>query len=328
MKIAIDVMGGDLAPIETVKGAIEALEFTSSQIVLIGDKGKIEIELKKYKFEKSRIEIIHTSEVILNEDKPVKAIKSKKDSSMVVGMKMLKDGEIEGFVSAGNTGALLAGGLLKVGRIKGIDRPALCSIYPTSKGACVLTDAGANADCKPRNLFEFAHMASIYADKVFEIENPKVGLVNIGAEEGKGNALVKESYDLLKESELNFIGNLEARNIPNATADVIVCDGFTGNVILKLSEGVAKSFIDMLKKSFLKNIGTKLAALLVKNSLKDMKKMLDYTEYGGAPLLGCNGLIMKAHGSSNSKAFMNALKYTEKCALTNVVSEITKVLEK
>ena len=327
MKIAIDAMGGDHAPKEPIKGAIESLDLIKGNLVLIGNKEKIELELKNYTYDDNRITIIHTTEVVENEDKPVKAIKSKKDSSMVVGMKMLRHGEIDAFVSAGNTGALLAGGLLKVGRIKGIDRPAICSVYPTTKGASVIVDAGANAECKPRNLHEFAHMASIYAEKVFEIDSPKVGLVNIGSEEGKGNSLVQESYDLLKESKLNFIGNLEARNIPLGDADVIVCDGFTGNVILKLSEGVAKSFTMMLKESFLTNFKTKLAALVMKKPLSKMKKVLDYTEYGGAPLLGCEGLIIKAHGSSNSKAFKNAIKYAEKCVVSDVVNEIKKSLE-
>lgn len=328
MKIGLDVHGGDHAPLETVKGAIEALGSTKSTMVLFGNETEIEAELAKYKYDKSRIEIVHTTEKILNEDKPVKAIKSKKDSSMVVGMKQLKDNDIQGLCSAGNTGALLAGGLLKVGRIKGVDRPALCSVYPTPKGVSVLVDAGANADCKARNLYEFAIMGSIYAEKVLGIANPKVGLVNIGAEEGKGNQLMIETYDLLKEADLNFVGNVEARNIPMGDVDVIVADGFTGNVILKLSEGVVKSFSTLLKESFMKNTLTKMSALLLKGSLKDMKKKMDYEEYGGAPLLGCNGLLMKAHGSSKSKALKNAIIYTEKCIVNNVVAEVKEKIVK
>lgn len=245
---------------------------------------------------------------------------------MVVGMKMLKDGELEGLCSAGNTGALLAGGLLKVGRIKGVDRPALCSVYPTSDGIAVLVDAGANADCKPRNLYEFAVMGSIYAERVLGINNPKVGLVNIGVEEGKGNQLVNETFPLLKDSDLNFVGNVEARSIPLGEVDVIVADGFTGNVILKLSEGVAKSFSNLLKGALMKNALTKISALMIKGGLNEFKKKMDYQEYGGAPLLGCNGLVMKAHGSSKSKAFKNAIKYAEKCAINNVVGEIKEKL--
>ncbi len=322
MKIAIDAMGGDHAPLEPVKGAIDALEYIDSKMVLIGDEEKIRLELKKYEYDASRVEIMHTSEVITGEDKPVTAIKKKKDSSMVVGLLKLKDKEFDAFISAGNTGALLAGGLLRVGRIKGIDRPALCSVYPTQNGMAILADAGANSDCKPRNLLEFGIMGSLYAQNVLGVHNPRVGLANIGHEEGKGNALVIEAFDLLKEANLNFIGNVEARDIPGGATDVIVCDGFTGNIILKLSEGVVKSFTSMIKDIFMKSPLTKIAALLVKNGLGDMKKSMDYTEYGGAPLLGVKGLVVKAHGSSNAKAFMNAIRYAEKTATSGVIDKI------
>lgn len=326
MKIAIDAMGGDHAPVETCKAAVEALAETKAEIVLIGREEVIRAELSKYQYDQARISIIHADEVVENEDKPVKAIKEKKNSSMVVGMTLLKEGAIDGLVSAGNTGALLAGGLLKVGRIKGIDRPALCSVYPTSKGISVLIDAGANADCKPRNLYEFGIMGSIYAEKVLSIANPTVGIVNIGAEAGKGNALMQESYELMQKASYNFVGNVEARNIPAGEVDVIVCDGFTGNVILKLSEGVVKSFSTMMKEQFMKSVFTKIGALLLKNGLQEMKKTMDYTEYGGAPFLGVNGMLMKAHGSSNSKALKNAVKYTEKCVENGVLAEIKKAL--
>lgn len=322
MKIAIDAMGGDHAPQEPVKGAIDALKHIDAHMVLIGDEDQIHLELKKYTYDTSRVSVVHTTEIITGEDKPVQAIKRKKDSSMVVGLLKLKDQDIDGFVSAGNTGALLAGGLLRVGRIKGIDRPALCSVYPTSKGMSILTDAGANADCKPRNLLEFGIMGSLYAQNVLGINNPRVGLANIGHEEGKGNALVIEAYDMLKDTNLNFIGNVEARDIPEGATDIIVCDGFTGNIILKLSEGVVKSFSSMMKKVFMKSPLTKVAALLVKNGLGEMKKNMDYTEYGGAPLLGVKGLVVKAHGSSNAKAFMNAIRYAEKAAASGVVEKI------
>jgi len=322
MNIAIDAMGGDHAPQEPVKGAIDALKHIDAHMVLIGDEDQIHQELKKYTYDTSRVSVVHTTEIITGEDKPVVAIKRKKDSSMVVGLLQLKNQEIDGFVSAGNTGALLAGGLLRVGRIKGIDRPALCSVYPTSKGMSILTDAGANADCKPRNLLEFGIMGSLYAQNVLGMNNPRVGLANIGHEEGKGNALVIEAYDLLKEANLNFVGNVEARDIPEGATDIIVCDGFTGNVILKLSEGVVKSFSSMMKKVFMKSPLTKVAALLVKNGLGEMKKNMDYTEYGGAPLLGVKGLVVKAHGSSNAKAFMNAIRYAEKAAASGVVEKI------
>jgi len=325
--IAIDAMGGDNAPNEIVKGAVEALKEIESNILLIGDEDKIQNVLKTLTYDKERIDIIHTTEIIENEDKPVKAIKSKGDSSMVVGLKQVREKKVDALVSAGNTGALLAGGLLKVGRIKGIERPALGSVYPTYSGISVLIDAGANADCKPRNLNEFGLMGSIYAESVLGINTPKVGLVNIGAEEGKGNSLVIEAYGLLKESSINFIGNVEAREVPMGAADVIVCDGFTGNVILKLSEGVAKSMGSMIKEAFMKNPLTKIAALIVKSGMDTFKKKLDYTEYGGAPLLGVKGAIVKAHGSSNAKAIKNAIKYAERYAVNNVVDKIVESLK-
>lgn len=328
MKIAIDAMGGDHAPLEPILGALEALKTIKSDIVLIGDENQIQNILKNQSYDKARISIVHTTEVIDNEDKPVKAIKAKKDSSMVVGFKMLKEKEVDCFLSAGNTGALLAGGLLKVGRIKGIDRPALCSVYPTTKGISVLTDAGANADCKPRNLYEFAVMGSIYAEKILGIDNPKVGLANIGVEEGKGNSLVIDTFPVLKESDLNFIGNAEVRDVPDGVCDVIVCDGFTGNVILKVSEGVAKSFTTMLKEQIMSSKLMSVAGLMLKPAFGNLKKKMDYAEYGGAPLLGVDGLLIKAHGSSHSKAFMNAIKYGEKCLDENVVELIREELSK
>lgn len=326
MKIAIDAMGGDHAPKEPILGALAALKDIDSDIVFIGDKLKIEAVLSGQQYDKNRVSIVHTTEVIENEDKPVKAIKAKKDSSMVVGFRMLKEKEVDCFLSAGNTGALLAGGMLKVGRIRGIDRPALCSVYPTTKGISVLTDAGANADCKVRNLYEFAVMGSIYAEKVLGITNPKVGLANIGVEEGKGNSLVIDAYPVLKESGLNFIGNAEVRDVPDGVCDVIVCDGFTGNVILKVSEGVAKSFSTMLKEEIMKGSLMKMAALLIKPAIGALKKKMDYAEYGGAPLLGVDGLLIKAHGSSHAKAFMNAIKYAQKCLDADVVGLIRQEL--
>ena len=323
MKIAIDAMGGDHAPVETVKGAIEALKEISGTMVLIGTEDLLRKELSKYKYDESRIEIIATTEVVENEDKPVIAIKRKKDSSMVVGFEKLRKGEIDALISAGNTGALLAGGLLRVGRIKGVDRPALTTVFPTFSGMFVMADVGANAECKPRNLLEFGIMGSIYAENVLGIENPKVGIINIGTEEGKGTPLVTEAYDLLKASDLNFIGNVEARDIPERKADVLVTDGFTGNVVLKLTEGVAKSFMGELKGIFMSNFVTKLAAGIIKGNLKELKTKMDYTEYGGAPLLGVKAPIVKAHGSSNAKAFKNAIKYAEKYVSNNIIEKIS-----
>lgn len=322
MRIGFDAMGGDLAPVENVKGAVESLELISGNVVLYGDESLITNELLKYKYDSERIEIVHTTEVIENDDKPVKAIKSKSDSSMVVGLKALRKGDVDAFVSAGNTGALLAGGLFKVGRIKGIDRPAICTIYPTMEGASVLVDAGANAECKPRNLIEFAYMGSMYAEKILGIDHPRVALVNIGSEETKGTPLYIETHQLLKQTELNFVGNVEGRDVPSGKVDVIVADGFTGNIILKLTEGVALSLVKGLKRQIVKNTIGKIGGLLLKKNLGDFKKMLDYTEYGGAPLLGINGLVVKAHGSSNAKAFKNAIKYAQLGVQTDLVNEI------
>lgn len=326
MKLAIDAMGGDHAPVETVKGAIEALDYIQAGVVLIGDDKAIHNELTKYKYDASRVEVIHAPDVITNDHKPVQAIRAMKNASLVVGINMLKEGAVDALISAGSTGALLAGGTLKVGRIKGIDRPALTCVYPTDKGISVLVDAGANTNCSPRNLLEFAVMGSIYAEHVLGLENPKVGLVNVGSEEGKGNALVSETYELLRQSGLNFVGNLEGREIPEGAADIIVCDGFTGNVILKLSEGIAKSFIGFLKQLFAKNILSKISALMVAGGLKEFKIRMDYREYGGAPLLGTLRPVVKAHGSSNSRAFMNAFRYAEKYAANGVINKIQDYL--
>jgi glycerol-3-phosphate acyltransferase PlsX len=323
MKIGIDIYGGDHAPDAIIDGLMQALDHIESDIYLYGKTDEIKNILKSNTINQQRITIVHTTEVITNLDKPVYAVKRKKDSSMIKGLMDLKDNKIDAFLSAGNSGVLLAGGLLRVGRLKGIDRPALTIPYPTKKGMKVLLDAGANAECKPRNMNEFSMMGSIYAEEIFNIDNPTVGLVSNGEEKTKGNKLVQDSYDLLNENDqINFIGNIEGRDISSGTADVIVTDGFTGNVILKLSEGVATTLTDLLKEMFKRNIFTKLAALIVKKGFSKLKKLMDYTEYGGAPLLGVDGLVVKAHGSSNAKAFKNAIIYTEKALKADIVNKI------
>ncbi|MBN2260969.1 MAG: phosphate acyltransferase PlsX [Clostridiales bacterium] len=327
MIIAIDAMGGDHAPQETVKGAVEALKYVKSDLMLIGDEYKIRKELDNYKVDLSRVIIEATTEVITNDDKPVVAIKRKKDSSMVRGLDLLKKNEIDGFISAGNTGALLAGALLRTGRIRGIDRPAIASVFPMDNKMGILTDAGANADVKSRNLLEFAVMGSYYGEFVLGIESPKVGLANIGAEKGKGTVVVQEAYDLLEKSDLNFIGNVEGRDIPFGVADIVVADGFTGNIILKLTEGVAKTFSNNIKSVFKKNVFSLLAGVMVKKGFDDFKKKMDYTEYGGAPLLGVKGAVIKAHGSSNAKAMMNAVRYTEKYIQSGVIEKIQNYVQ-
>ncbi len=324
MKIVIDAMGGDNAPVATVKGAVEAIKNYDIDVILAGNESMIKEQLAEYDHTREKIEIIHCSEIITNEDRPVSAIREKKDSSMAVALKLVKEKKADAIVSAGNTGALLAGGLLILGRIKGIDRPALAPPYPTTDGISVLIDGGANSDCKPRNLLEFGIMGSVYAEKVLEIKRPGVCIVNIGTEEEKGSEIVKEAYKLCKNGPFNFKGNIEARDIPAGYADVIVCDGFTGNVILKLTEGLADSIFRLLKEEFVKNPLRKIGASLLKSGLKDFKERFDYTEYGGAPFLGVKGVLIKAHGSSDAKAVKNAIRQGIKFIENDVIDDIAE----
>lgn len=301
-------MGGDNAPQSTVQGAIEALHFIEHDIFILGDESLIHDELSKYEFDGTRIHVIPTTEVITNDDSPVKAVRSKLDSSLVRGINMVKDGEGDLFVSAGSTGAMMAAGLFILQRITGIDRPAIATIYPIlGKGFSLLVDAGANSECRASNYLEFAAMGSIYMEKVMEVENPKIGLVNIGVEEQKGTATIKEAYRLLSKSKLNFIGNVEARELPQGVCDVIVTDGFVGNVILKLTEGLALNILSTVKQKMMSSSLSKLGALLMKGKLKELKDEFDYSEYGGAPLLGVRGPIIKMHGSSNAKSVKNSI---------------------
>ncbi len=324
MKIILDAMGGDNAPKDIVKGAASALKEIDEQIVLLGDQQKIEKELKAYPKVKERFEIVHCTQDISNEESPVKAVRTKKDSSIVKGMAMVKKGEGDVFISAGNTGAILAGALFEIGRIQGIDRPALGTVYPIiGSKPSFLVDAGANAECKPNNLLEFATMGSIYMEKVLERDNPTVGLVNNGSEKGKGTTLTKATYELLEDSKLNFIGNVEARYIPDGVCDVIVADGFTGNAILKMTEGMGLMFLREMKKRFTANGVTKLAALLLKKQLMDMKSDLDYAEYGGAPILGVKGAVIKMHGSSDD----SAVKQTILKAIPFVKEDVVGIIQ-
>lgn len=328
MKIVIDGMGGDNAPKSNVEGVVNAIKEYNVDLIITGDKDTLEKEFSNYEFDRSKLEIVHASEIIENEDKPVKAIRSKKDSSMVVALRLVKEGKADAVISAGNTGALLAGGLFVVGRIKGIDRPCLCPVIPNIKrGMTLIADGGANADCKPKNLVEFAAMSNIYAKKVLDIKSPKVALANVGIEEGKGNDLVKKAYDELKNIDLNFIGNVEARDVINAYTDIIVCDGFTGNILLKSAEGVAMSVMSLLKETFLSSTKGKMGALLLKDDLRKLKSFMDYSEYGGAPLLGVNGGVIKAHGSSDSKAIKNAINQGIKFTQGNVVEDIKEFIK-
>lgn len=327
MKIAVDAFGGDNAPGEIVKGAVMAVNKFDCEVILVGDEKIINSLLEKETYPKEKISVKHASEVVENDDKATISIRRKKDSSMVVALTLVKEGVADAVVSAGNTGAYLTGAFTVLGRIKGIKRPALAPCMPTKNGMSVIIDSGANVDCKPLYLVQFAHMGAIYSENVLGVKSPKVGLVNIGAEETKGNALIKETHMLLKDEEgINFIGNVEAREVPSTTADVLVCDGFSGNIVIKLIEGVAITLFDMLKDVFYKNTITKLAALILKPGLKTVKKSMDASEYGGAPLLGVNGPVIKAHGNSDAKSIHNAIKSAMLFAQTNVNDKIREFL--
>ena len=309
VRVAVDAMGGDYAPLEIVKGAVDAVNSRDDiKVFLVGREEAVRAELRKYQYDASRIEVVNAAEVIEMAEPPVQAIRSKKDSSIVVAMKMVKNGEADAFVGAGSTGAVLVGGQLIVGRIKGVERPPLAPLLPTEKGASLLIDCGANVDARPSHLVQFAKMGSIYMEHVVGISNPRVAIVNIGAEEEKGNALVKETFPLLKAcDDINFIGSIEARDIPSGYADVIVCEAFAGNIILKLYEGVGSTLISMVKKGMMSSFRSKIGALLVKPALKKTLKQFDTSEHGGAPLLGLKGLVVKTHGNSKALEIRNSI---------------------
>ena len=309
INVAVDAMGGDNAPGEIVKGAVEAVNKRSDiHVLLVGQEEAVKKELASHTYPKEQITLVQASEVIETEEPPVNAIRKKKDSSIVVGMNLVKNGEADAFVSAGSSGAVLVGGQVLVGRIKGVERPPFGALIPTEKGVSLLLDCGANVDSRSSHLVQFARMGSIYMEYVMGVKNPKVGLVNIGAEEEKGNALVKETYPLLKEcKDINFIGNVEARDIPKGVCDVVVCEAFVGNVILKLYEGVGATLISKVKAGMMSTLRSKIGALLVKPALKETLKSFDASEYGGAPLLGLKGLVVKAHGSSKANEIKNSL---------------------
>ena len=309
IKVALDAMGGDNAPVEIVKGAIDAISKRSDiKVLLVGQEEVVKKELAQYTYNSEQIEVINATEVIETAEPPVMAIRRKKDSSIVVAMNLVKKGEADAFVSAGSSGAILVGGQVIVGRIKGVDRAPLAPIIPNANGVSLLIDCGANVDARPSHLVQFAKMGSIYMEHVVGIKNPRVAIVNIGAEEEKGNALVKETFPLLKECEdINFIGSIEARDIPSGYADVIVCEAFVGNVILKLSEGLASVMIKKIKQGMTSTIKSSLGAFLVKPALKKTLKSFDASEYGGAPLLGLNGLVVKTHGSAKAIEVSNSI---------------------
>ncbi|RJE49211.1 MULTISPECIES: phosphate acyltransferase PlsX [unclassified Dehalobacter] len=327
MKIAIDAMGGDHAPGEIVKGALKAAKVLPDiQIILVGQKDKIDLHIPEDL--KGTIEIYECFEVIEMDEHPAAAIKKKKDASIVVATRLVKEGYADALVSAGSTGAQMASALLGLGRIKGINRPAICTVLPTLQGGKLLLDVGANPDAKPENLLQYAMMGSIYAEKILGLKSPKVALLNIGSEEGKGNELVQSAYDLLKQSSLNFVGNIEGRDIPYGTADVIVCDAFVGNIVLKTIEGMSSSLFQLIKQKITTSTTRKIGAMLVKPGLKEIAHMLDYSEYGGAPLLGVNGTSIICHGSSKENAIFNAVRVAKECIQGQIIEKIADGLEK
>ena len=328
MKIIVDAMGGDYAPKEQVLGAAKAAKELDIDIILCGREEDIKRELEAAGETADRIEIHNCTEVVENEDDPIRGVRRKKDSSLVVGMKLLHEGKADAIVSSGNTGAVIAAAVFELGRIKGISRPAIAPMIPTIPGKPLLMlDSGANSICTPDNLLGFAIMGSHYMENILGIENPKVGLVNIGVEEKKGTPLTKETYQLLKTADINFAGNLEARQIPHGDVDVAVTDGFTGNVILKLMEGMGEFMKSALKGILMKNTITKLSALTMAGGLKEFKKKFDVKEHGGAPLLGVDGMVVKAHGNSDAKAFCAAIRQAKKAVETDLLNKIKTAVE-
>lgn len=327
MKIVIDGMGGDNAPAAVVEGSVRAVNEYGVDIIITGKESLIEAELSKYKYTKEKILIVNAEEIITPNEHPVSAIKKKKDSSLVKALELVKSGEADAIVSAGSTGALMVGARLILGKIKGIDRVALAPAMPGKNGPFMVVDSGANVDCKPKFLLHFALMGKIYCQTVLNISNPSIGLVNIGSEEEKGNELTKSTYKLLKEVDINFIGNVEPRDISSGDVNVVVCDGFVGNTILKMYEGVASNIFSMLKKEILSSFRGKIGGILLKPVFSTFKKNFDYAEYGGSAFLGLKGVCIKAHGSSNGKAFKNAIKQAKVCIENGIIDKISSELE-
>lgn len=327
--IALDAMGGDYAPAETVKGAVEAVhDYPEIKVILVGKEELIKEQLSRYSYREDAIDIVNASEIIDMGDVPTKAIREKKDSSLVVAMKLVKEGKADAVVSAGSTGAILVGGQLIVGRIKGIKRPALAPFLPSKKGFSLLIDCGANVDARPEHLLQFAQMGSVYFENVMGKKNPTVGIVNIGTEEEKGNQLVKETYPLLKEcKDINFVGSVEARDIAGGSADILVCEAFVGNVILKFFEGVAKTFLSCIKEGIMKSFRTKIGGVLIKPALKGLLGTFDVSSQGGAPLLGLNGLVVKAHGNSKSAEIKTALGQCITFKKNSIKEKITDMVQ-
>ncbi|NLU53162.1 MAG: phosphate acyltransferase PlsX [Clostridiaceae bacterium] len=325
MRIMVDAMGGDNAPDEIVKGCLEALnENNSLEIELLGDPSKIK-KCLGYNYDNSKIIITETHDEITNFDKPTEAVRKKKNSSLVVGMNKIKDKSAHAFISAGSTGALLAASLLIAGRMKGVNRPALAPVVPSKKGQTMIIDAGMNTKIKPLNYLQFAIMGTEYMKYMYNLENPRVGLVNVGTEETKGDENLKQAYEILSRSNLNFIGNIEGRDLTEGKADVAVCDGFTGNAMLKVMEGTGSYFMSYLKKMYSKSLSGRISYLLVKHELKKLKKQIDPEELGGTPILGVNGMVYKCHGNSKAKAIKNTILKACSSACTSVLEQMRNI---
>ncbi len=327
MKLIVDAFGGDNAPRESLKGCAKAVHELGVEILLTGDEETIRNVAGENGISLEKTEIVNTTQVVDMDDDPMCVVKTKKDSSIAVGMRLLNEGAGDAFVSAGSSGAIVSGGTLIVKRIRGVRRVAFAPIMPKAEGFFMLIDSGANNDCSPDMLRQFGIMGSAYMEKVMKIEKPRVGLVNVGVEEHKGSQTIREAYALLKETGLNFIGNVEAREIPADGADVIVADGFTGNVVLKLYEGVARELVNKIKGVFTKSLKNKLAAAMVLGDMKSFKKSMDYNEYGGAPLMGTRKPVFKAHGSSTEQTFYNALRLTKEYVESNAIEYIKEAIE-
>ncbi len=326
MKIVVDAMGGDDAPEVVVQGVQAYVRTFPADILLVGPEETVRPLFEQYALPADRVQMVHASQVIEMDEHPAAAVKAKEDSSMVVGMRLVRSGEADAFMSAGNSGGVLAAALLNLGRIRGIKRPALSTVFPTEKGFTFILDIGANTDCKPLYLYQFGIMGSIYAERVLGVENPRVGLLSNGEEPGKGSMLVQDVFELLKDSDLNFIGNVEGKDVPAGMADVVVTDGFTGNVVIKLAEGAASLLLGIINSEIRSRKMAMLGALLAKPAFRAVKHRMDYAEYGGAPLLGVDGVVIIAHGRSNAKAITNAIRVAERAVAQQIVNHIKQGL--
>ena len=327
LRIALDAMGGERGPEEMVAGAIQAVKESDLNVTLTGDKNLLNRILRKHPESGSRVEVVHSTQVIAMDESPFEAIRRKKDSSIVKAFDLVKSGNADAAVSAGNSGATMASAIRSLGRLNNVSRPGIASIFPTLKKPLVIMDVGANVDCRPQHIFQFGVMASAFSNNLFGIEKPSIGLLSIGEEGGKGNVLVKSAHELFQKSSLNFLGNVEGRDIFQGNVDVIVCDGFVGNITLKVSEGLAEAIITMLKNEMAKSFMAKVGYRLAKHAFDSFRKRVDYAEYGGAPLLGLNGTGIVCHGRSNAKAIMNAIKVAAEMVRNNVNEHITQLLD-